>query len=214
MTPRRLRGRKAKQHRKPPTHAVSKRTRRRKVRHKPVIPQPRVGEVERVIALDSSSRACGWSVFDNGQLVAQGCYAQVGHGHGERLAAYRQWLLQLLADWKPDRLIYEAPYQGRMRYAFGILSRYVGLIEAAHFEHFQREIDKDDAVAAHRIKKVLRAPKGADHDDNKVIMLGMINEAFNLHLDYTQNDIADAIALNWAWHLMREDGRAAEDADE
>lgn len=172
---------------------------------------PPVGEVERVFALDSSSRACGWSIFDSGMLVAHGVYRQSGTGHGERLMRFRHWILAMLQEWQPHVLVYEAPYQGRMKNTFGILSRYVGIIEASHFEHYGREIDRLDAVAAHLVKKAIGAKKGADHEANKKIVVLLVNETFGLSLKFkandvskkvTQDDEADAIALNWAWHLL------------
>lgn len=126
---------------------------------------------------------------------------------------FRLWLLEMLKEWNPKILIYEAPYQGRMKNTFGILSRYVGIIEAAHFEHFSREFEKNEAVAAHLVKRAIGAKKGADHEANKKIVLLMVNQEFGLNLKFkandttkkvTQDDEADAIALNWAWHLVNE----------
>ena len=164
-----------------------------------------------MLALDSSSKACGWAIFDNGRLVAHGCYIQDGLGHGQRLMRFRQWLLGMFADWGPHVLVYEAPYQGRMKNTFGVLSRYVGIIEAAHFEYFQKEIAKSEAVPAHMVKRAIGAKKGKDHEANKKIVLLLINQQFGLSLKYkandttkrvTQDDEADAIALNWAWHEL------------
>jgi len=183
----------------------------RKSRGKKTVPVFREGEVERVLALDSSSKACGWSVFDSGELVAYGRFKQSGTGHGERLMHFRLWLLALLTQWHPNVLIYEAPYQGRMKHTFGILSRYVGIIEAAHFEYFAREISKEDSVAAHTVKRAIGARKGADHEANKKIVLLMVNQRYGLNLKYkandtnkkvSQDDDADAIAVNWAWHAL------------
>lgn len=184
-----------------------------------VKPHPPVGEVERVLAFDSSSRACGWSVFDEGQLVAYGHFRQIGPGHGERLMNFRAWLLHMFASWQPTRVIYEAPYQGRMRNTFGVLSKYVAMIEEAHYEHYQAEIDETGVVPAHVIKKVIGARKGKDHEANKKIVVLLVNETFGLSLQFKTNDLgkkvsqdddADAIALNWAWHLKyRSDAKEA-----
>lgn len=181
-------------------------------------------KVERVLSLDSSSRSCGWAVFDNGELVTYGHFSQEGDGHGERLANFSLWLHQLFMDWQPTRVIYEAPYQGRMRNTFGILSRYVGVIEAMHFNWSGREFAKDEAVAAHLVKKAIGAPKGRDHDHNKKIVLLMVNKRFGLNLRFKGNDLnkrvsqdddADAIALNWAWHRLyrNADGISTDDLE-
>lgn len=124
---------------------------------------------------------------------------------------FRMWLLKMFEDWGPHLLIYEAPYQGRMKNTFGILSRYVGVIEATHFEHYEREIEKSEAVPAHMVKKAIGAKKGEDHESNKKIVLLLVNETFGLSLKFkandtnkrvTQDDEADAIALNWAWYRL------------
>lgn len=191
---------------------IGKRTRRlrRTGQQSAVQAHAPVGSVERVLAFDSSSKACGWSIFDNGTLVAYGRYLQSGDGHGERLMRFREWALQMFAEWAPHIVIYEAPYQGRMRNTFGVLSKYVAIIEAAHFQHYGVEIQEGAAVPAHLIKKLIGAKKGKDHEANKKIVLLMVNQEFGLSLKFkandtaksvSQDDDADAIALNWAWHL-------------
>jgi Holliday junction resolvasome RuvABC endonuclease subunit len=165
---------------------------------------------ERVLSLDSSSKACGWALFESGQLLAYGCYRQEGVGHGERLANFHSWLHELLHEWQPHTMIYEAPYHGRSKWTFGVLVRYVAIIEAVHFQVYQQEMASHQVVAAHAVKKAIGAPKG-DHETNKKNVLLMINEHFGLNLKYkandkdkkvSQDDEADAIALNWAWHLL------------
>lgn len=164
-----------------------------------------------MLALDVSSKCVGWSIFDEGQLCQHGRYIQVGPSHGERLAKFRVWILRLLEEFKPTQLVYEAPYQGRMRNTFGILSRYAGVVELSHFEHFGVEMPPPNAVPAHMVKKAIGAKKGKDHDENKRIVLLMVNQAFGLGLKWKDNDVtkkvsqddeADAIALNWAWHIL------------
>jgi len=135
---------------------------------------------------------------------------------------FRVWLLGMFHSWAPNLVVYEAPYQGRMKNTFGILSRYVGLIEAAHFEHFGREFDKSEVVPAHAVKRALGAKKGVNHEANKKIMVVLVNQEFGLKLKFkandpkkrvTQDDEADAIALNWAWHLMNDDSSVTEDEE-
>lgn len=198
--------------RKAPSKTIGKRARRarRTGQQSSVQAHAPVGAVERVLAFDSSSKACGWSIFDNGTLVAFGRHLQSGDGHGERLMSFREWALRMFAEWEPHLVIYEAPYQGRMRNTFGVLSKYVAMIEAAHFQHYGEEIREGAAVPAHLVKKLIGAKKGKDHEANKKIVLLMVNQEFGLSLKFkandttkavSQDDDADAIALNWAWHL-------------
>jgi len=182
----------------------------------------------RVMALDSSSKACGWSVFDDGKLLAYGHFCQVGESHAERLMHFRGWLLDMFEDWTPDEVVYEVPFQGRTSHAFGVLTKYTAVIELAHFEAYAKEVPAANAIVAHAVKKAIKAPKpvtgrkhksgsGVVHESNKKIVILMVNEYFGLSLKYKANDIkkavsqdddADAIALNWAWHIRRERGPA------
>lgn len=164
-----------------------------------------------MLALDTSSRCVGWSVFDDGQLAAHGRYVQQGKGHGQRLATFRGWALGMLQEFQPTQLIYEAPYSGRMRNTFGVLSKYAGIVECAHFEHYARDISPANAVAAHLVKKAIGATKGRSHEENKKIVVLLVNQVFGLSLKFKSNDVskktsqddeADAIALNWAWHVL------------
>ncbi len=189
--------------------------RRRKPRAKKPVVLPLTGVGIRVLSLDSSSKACGWAVFDDGQLVEYGRYNQVGDSHEERLSRFHTWLLEMFAQWKPTRVIYELPYQGRMKNTFGVLSKYIGVIEAAYWTHFQAPVPPEDAFAARLVKKTIGAQKGKDHEANKRIVLLLVNQKFSLSLKFkandtkkkvSQDDEADAIALNWAWHLLYYEG--------
>jgi Holliday junction resolvasome RuvABC endonuclease subunit len=166
---------------------------------------------ESILALDVSSKCVGWSIFINGHLIEHGRYVQVGESHGERLARFRLWILAILTEWSPTYLVYEAPYQGRMRNTYGILSRYAGVVELCNYDHYGQPMPPANAVPAHMVKKAIGAKKGKDHEENKRIVLRMINDTFGLALKFTENDTtkktsqddeADAIALNWAWHIL------------
>lgn len=191
------------------------------------LPIAKLTGVERVLALDPSSRCCGWSLFDSGELASFGRFVQKGEGHGERLMNFRTWLLEIFETTKPDILVYEAPYSGRMRNTFGVLSKYAGQIEAVCFEWTGQEIPKENAFPARMVKKLLGVKKGADHEANKKNVLLLVNRLYGLGLKFKSNDLrkavsqddeADAIALNHAWHERyrqgKQDDTAEEDTDE
>jgi Holliday junction resolvasome RuvABC endonuclease subunit len=156
-------------------------------------------------------------VFDDGQLLAYGHFSQVGGGHAERLMNFRVWLLKMFEEWKPAEIVYEMPFQGRTSFAFGVLTKYVAAIEMAHFEYKGEEVPDANSIAAHAVKKAIKAPrpktgKAKRHDANKKIVLLMVNERYGINLKFKANDLsksvsqdddADAIALNWAWHERR-----------
>lgn len=185
-------------------------------------PYPTQEGTERVIALDISSVCCGWSIFDDGDLLTFGRYKQVGDGHGERMWNFHKWLMELLNAWQPTHLIYEAPYAGPRRHAFSVLIRYAGTVQLSYFCWTGQELPEENAVPANLVKKLIGAKKGKNHEANKKIVLLMINQRYGLNLKYkskdpkksvSQDDEADAIAVNWAWHVRYRSELGEEAAD-
>jgi hypothetical protein len=164
----------------------------------------------RLLALDTSSTCVGWAVFDNGELTESGQYVQEGAEHGEKLTNFLQWLVQTIGELAPNDVVFEAPYAGRRRFTFGVLSKYVALVELAHFYVLGREMPAENKFAAHLVKKIIGVRKGASHVENKRLMVNEVNQLYGLSLKFKQNDKrkttteddrADAIALGRAWLL-------------
>lgn len=167
-------------------------------------------QVERVLALDISSVMVGWAVFENGELTRHGKFAQQGDDHGEKLAAFRLWLLATFRQAAPDIVVYERPFAGRRRNAFAVLQLYVAALVIAHWEHYKREIQPAESVPAREVKRRNRMRKGANHEANKRIAVLLANRLYGLRLKYksndkrktvSQDDVADAILLGRAWLL-------------
>jgi Holliday junction resolvasome RuvABC endonuclease subunit len=178
-----------------------------------------VGDRARVLALDPSSVCVGWAIYEHGKLKDFGRYLQVGREHGERLINYIFWLQELFNRVKPTTVVYEAPFQGRHRNAFAVLSMYRGAIIAAHFDVFGRELADRNAIPAHLIKRVLGVPKGT-HDENKKAVIEVINKKHGLSLKWatgdtkkqkSQDDVADAIAVGDVYHALHEANPEADD---
>lgn len=168
----------------------------------------------RVLAIDSSSTCVGYAVFDGELLVAYGKYIQVGDDHGEKLAGFRHWLIEQYVKYEPHEVVFEAPYSGRRRFTYAILSYYVATILESHFSHFGIELPKVNKVAAHMVKKLNQMPKSASHEGNKKQAVLLANQLYSLGLKYKTNDktkkvsdddVADAILLGRAWLLAQED---------
>jgi hypothetical protein len=177
---------------------------------------------ERVLALDLSSQCVGWAVFDNGELVTYGRYRQCGESHGEKLATFDVWLIDLLKWQAPTHVVVEAPYAGRVRHTYGILMLYVGKVLEQHFRHFGEEMPKHHLVPAHLVKRILGVKKGTSHEQNKKRVLLLINQLYGLSLKFKSNDrtkrvseddTADAIALNRAWWLRYRPGVISVEVD-
>lgn len=166
------------------------------------------GSNERILALDTSSVCIGWAVFDEGELIKSGRYRIDGTGHGEKLVAFRGWLAKMLVEWKPAQLVYERPFAGRRRHAFGVLSLYVAVLAIAHWEFFGTEIPDANSVPAREVKRRNKMRKGTSHDQNKKIGVLLANQLYGLSLKFKSNDKtkkvseddrADAILLGRAW---------------
>lgn len=149
-------------------------------------------------------------MFDNGELTESGQFVQQGKEHGEKLCNFLLFLYQLFQVMEPTDTVFEAPYAGRRRFTYGVLSKYVGLVELAHFHCLQREIPAENKVAAHAVKRIIGVPKGISHDENKRLMVAEMNRIYGLALKYksndrtkkvTEDDRADAIAVGRAWLL-------------
>src|SRR6476620_1068905 len=109
-----------------------------------------VAEVDgfRVLALDSSSVAVGWSLTLNGRLHSCGTYRQEGTDHGERLMNFQRWLFAFVQEQGPTHVIYEVPYPGRQKLTFGVLQLYISVILGVHFECFGYEVPEHGRVTA------------------------------------------------------------------
>lgn len=165
---------------------------------------------ERVLSLDLSSKCVGYALFDGGALTTYGKMAPSGDGYGEKLGHFREWLAELLTEARPDVVILEKPYPGHNKNAYRVLTMFFGVVFDCHFQHFLAELPDEHQLATVTVKSVLKLPKGQNHDDNKRIAVDAVNQRCGLSLTYVRNDrdkrrsdddIADAIALNLAFHL-------------
>jgi Holliday junction resolvasome RuvABC endonuclease subunit len=171
---------------------------------------------ERILSLDVSSVAVGFAVFDRGKLIDYGKYQQRGKAHGERLMHFQRWLTATIDEFKPDQVVVEKPYAGPRRSVFGVLMLYIAMILAVHFRRFECELPDENRVPANLVKKILKMPKGANHEARKRMMVNEINRLYGLNLKFksddktkkvSEDDIADGIAVGRAWLLRyRTDG--------
>lgn len=166
------------------------------------------GERERVLALDTSSTCVGWAVFEDGHLVHHGRYRQKQVEHGERLSTFQAWLAAMFRQYMPKQVIYEKPFAGRRRNAFGVLTMYVAVVLLTWFQHTGSEIGEGCAVAARDVKRRNEMRKGKNHEQNKKLGVLLANKLYGLRLKYksndktkkvSQDDEADAILLGRAW---------------
>lgn len=67
-----------------------------------VVPKKR--GTKRVLALDQASRVTGWSIYDGKELVKFGTFKAPELDEIERYDAIKNWLVSMIANWKPDHI--------------------------------------------------------------------------------------------------------------
>lgn len=67
-----------------------------------VIPKGR--RVTRCLCLDQSTQVTGFSIFDNGKLIRYGVFRATGDNETERIALVKNWLINMISNWKPDHV--------------------------------------------------------------------------------------------------------------
>ena len=66
--------------------------------------KPKSKGVTRIIALDQATNISGWSVYDNKELIAFGKIEFTQSDTFERMTRLRQWLINMIENWKPDKI--------------------------------------------------------------------------------------------------------------
>lgn len=61
----------------------------------------------RILALDQATNISGWSIYDNKELVAYGKIEFTQSDTIERMSKIRQWLVNMIENWKPDKIALE-----------------------------------------------------------------------------------------------------------
>lgn len=69
--------------------------------------KPKSKNVTRVIAIDDATNISGWSIYDNKELIAYGKVELTQKDTVERISKMRQWLINMIDNWKPDKIAIE-----------------------------------------------------------------------------------------------------------
>lgn len=89
-------------------------------------------DVYRVLALDQATHTTGYSIFDDGELVAFGIYIASGSNGLLRLMDNCDWLERMIDDWQPDFFgledIQYNPYGGQGHNTFKLLGQLMGAL--------------------------------------------------------------------------------------
>ena len=80
----------------------------------------------RMLALDASTTAVGWAVFEDGEYVESGVYRPTGADWWNRVTCYRAWLYSRSCECQPDVIAYEL---ATGRHGNGHTDRVLGAVE-------------------------------------------------------------------------------------
>lgn len=161
----------------------------------------------RILSLDISSVATGWSVFDDDQLVAYGVLnlKSKSKNHGEKLLQLELSIIDLITKYAPDTFSFEDIWKGPSIKTYKILALYHGIAYKAGFVHFK----KDPIVLMPSNLRKLLAEKtslvlSGKKDQDKKLVFNFMCERYSLSTFTFEkhNDITDAIAVGLATHLL------------
>lgn len=92
------------------------------------------GGTYRILALDDSTTITGWAVFDNEKLIGYGKFQSEKRNPTERISEMKQWMLSMIAKWKPDMVAIEDIQQQENVQIFKVLAHLQGVLVNALFE--------------------------------------------------------------------------------
>jgi Holliday junction resolvasome RuvABC endonuclease subunit len=155
-----------------------------------------------ILTLDLSTSCVGWAVGEEPRLVNYGKFVFTDDREfGEKMLAFKAYLLTIFTTYRPDRVIVEKPIS-RHGNTTALHNQLLGVVRLLAVEALEYEIMDRHLVSPRTVKALLEVKAGDDHNHNKKIMVEHVNKAFGLKLQFhensklqTEDDIADAIAI-------------------
>ena len=144
-------------------------------------------KMTKLLAFDISSRSLGWAgTTDNGSIQSGvQNFSSYTHDYGKLFDAYHSWLLTMVENFKPDRIVIEGTnnmLKGNARYLLTSMSGITHMVAARH------NIPRREFAPA-TIKKFFTGNARASKED-------MIAEAHKRGFTkVVKDDEADAIAI-------------------
>ena len=154
---------------------------------------PKNKNIQRSIGLDQATHTTGYSIFDNGKLVYAGVFEAGANDEIERDIEIKNWLIQLIQNWKPDIIGIEGIQLQQLNNknvgvtTYQTLARLQGILMATCVEQKTEYIIVPPATwRAHC------GVKGRSRTDKKRSMQIKIKDWFDVTVS---DDIADAIGI-------------------
>ena len=166
--------------------------------------QPKGRNTIRILAIDQATHISGWSVFDNGTLVAYGKFQTTGKNEIERCNEVKMWLLSMIRSWRPDHVglegiqLQDSAYGRKMGVTvFETLAHLQGiLMEACYENQISYEICPPATWRHHC------GVKGSTRSDRKRSMQLLVKKWYDVSVS---DDESDAIGLGkyFSEHYMK-----------
>ncbi len=159
------------------------------------------------LAFDLSSSCVGWAVGVDKELARYGKFVFKSTAEvGEKLVVFEEFLGTLILTMEPDRLLLERPMTRRANTTIRH-TELVGIVRKVWRQMTDLEILDSWIISPITVKAAMNVKRGADHEQNKKIMVAKINDLYGLNLKFDKNsklktddDTADAIAvMTTAW---------------
>lgn len=157
------------------------------------IPSKKEPGVTRVLALDNATEITGWAIFDNQKLVTYGKFQTSKENSIERIAIIRQWLLNMINKWNPDKVGIEdiqlqtyTGGKGQTNYAvttYKTLAHLQGVLMELLFTH------KVDYILVHsQTWKAFCGIKQKTRSDQKRAAQLKVTEWYNIKVSQDESD--------------------------
>lgn len=154
---------------------------------------PKNKSIQRSIGLDQATHITGYSIFDNGKLVYANTFEAAADDEIERDIEIKNWLIQLIQNWKPDIIGIEGiQLQQFNNKTVGVttyqtLARLQGILMATCCEQKMEYVIVPPATWRSHCEV-----KGRTRSDRKRSMQNKVKEWFDITVS---DDMADAIGI-------------------
>lgn len=150
---------------------------------------------KRILALDQASHDCGWSVYDEKELVKYGVHHLSNEEEEIRINKLKHWLISMISNWKPDAIVLEGiQYQNEVAgkakmgiTVFQTLARLQGVLRDACVE-----LEIPCEICPTNTWRAYCGVKGRNRADKKRSMQLLAKEWYDISVT---DDVADAIGL-------------------
>ena len=154
---------------------------------------PKKKSIQRSIGLDQATHTTGYSIFDDGDLVYAGVFEAGANDEIERDIEIKNWLIQLIQNWKPDIIGIEGIQLQQINNktvgvtTYQTLARLQGILMATCVE---QKIDY--TIVPPATWRAHCEVKGRARTDRKRSMQRKVKEWFDITVS---DDVADAIGI-------------------